>query len=212
MSEPDPPQEATDQRLLRGARARAAISRHAVDVASLEGLTGLSIGRLAADLGLSKSGIATLFGSKENLQLAVAATAREVFLDAVVSPASNAPSGGARLRALTEYWLAYVRAPLFAGGCFWAAGLADFDSRPGPVRDELIRHRRHWLALLTGEFEQALAAGEAPDLDPELAAFQLDAVLVAANTALRLGDEDTPEKVRRVLDGLLTPRRQADER
>lgn len=120
-----------DQRLVRGARTRRRIARHGVDVASLEGLNGLSIGRLATDLGLSKSGIQTLFKTKENLQLAVAESAREEFAEAVVRPARTAPPGGARLRALTEHWISYVEAPLFAGGCFWAASLPDFDSRPG---------------------------------------------------------------------------------
>lgn len=111
--------ETSDQRLLRGARARREIARHAVEVASAEGLNGLSIGRLAGDLGLSKSGIATLFGSKEKVQLAAVASAGEAFVDAVVRPASSAPHGAARVRALTEYWIAYAEAPLFAGGCFW---------------------------------------------------------------------------------------------
>ncbi|GCD96645.1 TetR/AcrR family transcriptional regulator [Embleya hyalina] len=195
----------TDRRLLRGARARQAIARHAVDVASLEGLNGLSIGRLAGDLGLSKSGIATLFGTKEKLQLAAVAWAHAAFLDAVVRPASVAPRGAARLRALIEHWLGYAETPLFAGGCFWAANLPDFDSRPGPVRDELLQHHRGWLALLAGEVRRAVEAGEIVDPDADLAAFQIDAVLTAANTALRLGDADAPDRVRRVVDTLLVP-------
>ncbi|GAA3545681.1 TetR/AcrR family transcriptional regulator [Nonomuraea rosea] len=197
----------SDQRLLRGARTRQSIARHAVDVASLEGLTGLSIGRLATDLGLSKSGVATLFGTKEKLQLATVAAAREAFLDAVVRPVSDAPPGAARLRALVERWIAYIEQPLFAGGCFWAASLPDFDSRPGPVRDALAGHRRSWLDRLAGELREAAGAGEIAEVDAGLAAFQLDAVLVAANTALRLGDADATERVRRVLAGLLTPPR-----
>ncbi|MGW9208977.1 TetR/AcrR family transcriptional regulator [Embleya sp. NPDC055664] len=195
----------TDRRLLRGARARQVIARHAVDVASMEGLNGLSIGRLAGDLGLSKSGIATLFGTKEKLQLAAAAWAHAAFLDAVVRPASAAPRGAARLRALIEHWIGYAETPLFAGGCFWAANLPDFDSRPGPIRDELLQHHRGWLALLAGEVRQAVEAGEIVDPDADLAAFQIDAVLTAANTALRLGDADAPGRVRRIVDTLLVP-------
>ncbi|MEU7856062.1 TetR/AcrR family transcriptional regulator [Nonomuraea sp. NPDC049141] len=199
--------ETSDLRLLRGARTRQAIARHAVDVASLEGLNGLSIGRLAGDLKLSKSGVATLFGTKEKLQVAAVASAREAFLDAVVHPASAAPHGAARLRALTEHWLSYAETPLFAGGCFWAANLADFDSRPGRVRDALVRHHQDWLALLAGELRRAVDSGEIADLDADLAAFQIDAVFTAANTALRLGDKDAGGKARRVVDGFLTPRR-----
>ncbi|MFH8368129.1 TetR/AcrR family transcriptional regulator [Streptomyces sp. NPDC018031] len=197
----------TDRRLLRGERARRTIARHAVDVASREGLNGLSIGRLATDLGLSKSGVATLFGTKERLQLAAVASAREAFLDAVVRPASAAPAGAARLRALTECWITYAEAPLFAGGCFWVANLADFDSRPGPVRDALSGQHRDWLALLAGELRHAAGSGEIAPLDADLAAFQLDAVLTAANIALRLGEADVVDTVRRVTDGLLAPRR-----
>lgn len=194
-----------DQRLARGARARHKIARHGVDVASLEGLSGLSIGRLAADLELSKSGIQTLFRTKENLQLAVAESAREAFAEAVVGPARTEPPGAARLRALTERWIAYAEEPLFAGGCFWAASVPDFDSRPGAVRDTLLRHRRTWLTALADELRHAVDAEEIAELDPDLTAFQIDAVLVAANTALRLGDAEVVVKVRRVVDGFLAP-------
>lgn len=195
----------TDQRLLRGARARRTIARHAVHLASVEGLTGLSLGRLAADLGISKSGIQTLFGTKERLQLAAVESAREMFLDAVVRPALAAPRGVARLRALVEHWIVYAETPLFRGGCFRAANLAEFDSRPGPVRDALFRDQRDWRALLAGELRAAVDAGEIAELDPELTAFQIDAVLCATNTALRLGDPDAVDTLHRVIDGLLAP-------
>ncbi|MFD7070970.1 TetR/AcrR family transcriptional regulator [Streptomyces sp. NPDC059913] len=196
----------TDQRLIRGARTRRRIARHGVDVASLEGLDGLSIGRLAADLELSKSGVQTLFGTKENVQLAVAGVAREEFTAAVVRPAHSAPPGAARLRALTERWVDYAQAPLFAGGCFWAACLPAFDSRPGKVRDTLALHRREWLALLAAELRRAVDAGEIVEPDVDLTAFQIDAVLLATNTALRLGESDAAARARRAVDRLLGPR------
>ncbi|MBO8200976.1 TetR/AcrR family transcriptional regulator [Streptomyces smyrnaeus] len=192
-----------DQRLVRGARTRRKIARHGVDVASLEGLNGLSIGRLAADLGVSKSGIQTLFKTKENLQLAVAESAREEFTEVVIRPAQTTQPGIARLRALTERWISYIEAPLFAGGCFWAASLPDFDSRPGQVRDALLLHRRTWLALLAGELRRAVDTGEIAQLDVDLTVFQIDAVLNAANTALRVGESDAVSMVRRVVDGFL---------
>ncbi|MFH0520960.1 TetR/AcrR family transcriptional regulator [Streptomyces sp. M41] len=194
-----------DQRLVRGARTRRKIARHGVDIASLEGLNGLSIGRLAADLGLSKSGIQTLFKTKENLQLAVAESAREEFAETVIRPAQTAQSGIARLRELTERWIYYIEAPLFAGGCFWAASLPDFDSRPGSVRDTLLLHRRTWLDLLAGELDRAMDTGEIAQLDVDLTVFQIDAVFNAANTSLRLGDGDAVSKVRRVVNGFLAP-------
>lgn len=197
----------TDQRLLRGAQTRRTIARHAVDVASLEGLNGLSLGRLATDLGLSKSGVQTLFGTKENLQLAAIDSAREQFVDAVVRPARGAAHGTARLRALIEHWIDYATAPLFPGGCFRAANIADFDSRPGPVRDALVRDQTAWVDLLASELRIAADAGEIAELDADFAAFQIDAVLCAANTAMRLGDADAAHKVRRVVEGFLAPPR-----
>ncbi len=193
----------SDGRLQRGLRSRRTIVRHAVDMASMDGLNGLSIGRLATDLGLSKSGVQALFGSKENLQVATADFARGAFDDAVIRPMLSAPRGVGRLRALVEAWIVYAQAPLFEGGCFWAANLPDFDSRPGPVRDTLTRDQRDWRGLIARELRHAVDSGEIADLDPELAAFQLDAVLIAANTAFRLGDTQAADKVRRVLDGLL---------
>ncbi|MEU9482103.1 TetR/AcrR family transcriptional regulator [Streptomyces decoyicus] len=198
----------SDQRLLRGARSRRTIVRHAVDVASLEGLGGLSLGRLATDLGISKSGVQTLFGTKENLQATTVEVARDVFNDAVVHPARTAPRGAARVRALIERWIEYAEVPLFPGGCFWAANLADFDGRPGRVRDALFHCQRDWRDLLAAELRHAADAGEIAELDADLAAFQIDAVLMAANTAFRLGDEeaeDVVDKVRRVAEGFLVP-------
>ncbi|URM93287.1 TetR/AcrR family transcriptional regulator [Actinomadura madurae] len=194
----------TDGRLVRGARTRRTIARHAVDVASLEGLNGLSLGRLAGDLGLSKSGIQTLFRTKENLQLAAVESAREQFADAVVGPALAAVPGVTRLRALIERWIVYAETPLFTGGCFWAANLPEFDSRPGPVRDALFRRHGEWLSVLAGELRHAADAGEIAELDADLAAFQIDAVLMSANTALRVGDSGAVARVRQVIDGLLT--------
>lgn len=206
-SEPtDPADEVvSDGRLLRGLRSRRTILRHAVDVASLEDLNGLSLGRLASDLGLSKSGIQTLFGTKENLQIATAEFAREAFYEAVIRPALSAPSGGARLRALVDRWIDYAEKPLFEGGCFWAANLPAFDGRPGPVRDTLARQQQNWRDLIVAELRHAAAAGETIDVDPEITAFQIDAVLIAANTAMRLGDREAADKVHRVLDQLVMP-------
>lgn len=195
----------TDKRLLRGAKSRQIVLRHAVDVASLEGLDGLSFGRLATDTGLSKAGIQTLFRTKESLQLATVDQAREMFVDAVIRPAKTKPHGTARLRALVENWITMVETPLFAGGCFRVANLAACDSKPGPVHDALFRDQREWVGVLANELRHAVAAGEIADLDTDLAAFQIDAVLCAANVALRIGDAEAITNVRRTIDGLTQP-------
>lgn len=196
---------ARDRRLLRGAQSRRTIVRHAVDVASLDGLDGLSFGRLATDLGVSKGGIQTLFGTKENLQVAVVEAAREAFEEAVTRPARAQPAGVARLCVLVDRWIAYAEEPLFLGGCFWAANLPVFDSQPGPVRDTLARQQRAWRGLLAAELRHAADTGETAAFDADLVAFQIDAVLTATNIALRLGDDSAADTARRIINGFLAP-------
>ncbi|MCC3317475.1 TetR/AcrR family transcriptional regulator [Nocardia africana] len=195
--------ESADQRLRRGARSRQAVTRRSIEIASVDGLDGLSFGRLAEDLGVSKAGIQTLFRTKEKLQLATVEAARELFVDTVVRPARDAPAGVARLRALVDEWIDYVQRPMFPGGCFLGANLPIFDSRPGPVRDALREQQRAWVALLTAQFRRAVAAGEIADVDPEVAGFEVAAVLNAVNVALRLGDDAAVGMARQVVDRLL---------
>ncbi|MBC3840416.1 TetR/AcrR family transcriptional regulator [Streptacidiphilus sp. 4-A2] len=196
--------DVTDKRLLRGAQTRKVVLQRAIDIASLDSLEGASFGRLAADTGLSKAGIQTLFKTKEALQLAIVEYARELFVDHVVQPARSAPRGVARVRALFDEWVVYVSTPLCAGGCFRAANLAAFDSRTGPVHDALFRDHRAWLEVIAAELRYAVDQGEIADQDVELAAFQIDALMCAANTALQTGDDSAVDKVRRIVEGLLT--------
>lgn len=181
-----------DGRRARGDRTRRAVALLAARLASVEGLSAVSLGRLSDGLGVSKSGIATLYGTKEDIQLAAVDVAREVFVAHVVSPALEAPPGLPRLRALADAWLRYVEGRVFPGGCFMVATAAEFDSRPGPVRDALAQARSDWLALLAREVAQAQADGELPGLTPESAAFEIDAVLAAANIALNFGGAPDP--------------------
>ncbi|WP_369638448.1 TetR/AcrR family transcriptional regulator [Nocardia sp. JMUB6875] len=205
MDEPvqDSEQEISDQRLLKGARARATIARHAAEVASVEGLTGLSLGRLAGDLGVSKSGVATLFGTKEKLQLAAVQAAREMFIDTVIRPAYSEERGIARLRSIIEHWFEYIGAPMLPGGCFRGASVPEFDSRPGPVRDALAADRADWFAVLEKEIGRAQEQGYMPGLDAHAVAFQLDAIIAAANTASRMGDESALPLARTLVEGLI---------
>ncbi|MEU9193353.1 TetR/AcrR family transcriptional regulator [Streptomyces hundungensis] len=196
----------TDKRLIKGARARDTVLRRAVDIASLDGLDDVSFGRLATDTGMSKAGIQTLFKSKEALQLATIDYARAMFVDAVIHPATEAAPGVERMRSLVGHWFVYATTPLFEGGCFRVANMARFDSRPGPVRDALFGNQREWLDTLAMELRNAVAAREIAELDVDLAVFQIDSVLCAANTALRLGDESAVTKVRRTVEDLLKAR------
>ncbi|QBS43748.1 TetR/AcrR family transcriptional regulator [Nocardia sp. CS682] len=207
MPEPTTPadqQQGTDQRLAKGARSRASIARHAADVASVEGLTGVSIGKLAADLGLSKSGIATLFGSKESLQLAAVKTAREVFIEQVITPSLAEPSGMPRLRAIVHHWFGQVAEPAFPGGCFRVATLAEFDSRPGPVRDAIAADHRDFLAFLSKEIRLAQEQGHLGERNADIIAFELDAVISAAHTARQMDNEWGVATARAIVDNLLS--------
>jgi AcrR family transcriptional regulator len=182
----------------KGAETRAAILDRAVDLASAEGLEGLTIGRLAAELEMSKSGLFAHFGSKQELQLATVDAAASRFRAAVIEPALGSPDGAPRLRAMADSYLAYLDGGAYSGGCFWAATSAEYDDRPGPVRDAIAHALDTWL----GELErQARVAGVA---DPGRLAFELFAVVMGANSRFRLsGDRQVFDYARAVVDRLL---------
>ncbi len=137
---------ATAEPASKGAQTRAAILDRAVDLASAEGLEGLTIGRLAAELRMSKSGLFAHFGSKQELQLATIEAAAERFAAAVIAPAMSAPDGAPRLRAMGERYLDHL--DLYSGGCFWGATSAEYDDRPGPIRDAIAAALDAWMAEL----------------------------------------------------------------
>jgi AcrR family transcriptional regulator len=177
---------------------RDAILERAVGLASEEGLEGLTIGRLSSELGLSKSGLFGHFGSKEELQLAAVDAAGAIFYREVAEPALDAPEGAARLRAYCEGFLGYLERKVFSGGCFFAAASAEFDSRPGPVRDKL-REGQH--ALLRELTKQAKLAGVD---DPEQLVFELHSLIQGANARYQLlDDEQAFGRARRAMERLL---------
>ena len=171
----------------RASKTRKEILRTSMDIASAEGLEGLSIGRLATELQMSKTGIFAHFGSKEQLQLATVEAAKQVFLEQVVQPALAHPRGIPRLRAMLENWIGYVERIVFRGGCFFAAASAEFDSRPGPVRDEIASLTKAWLIALKDEVAFARASKQLKkDSDPVQVAFELHAYVQEANWAFKL--------------------------
>jgi AcrR family transcriptional regulator len=174
-------------RRAHGERTRQAILEAAVHIASEEGLEGLTIGRLATELSMSKSGLFAHFGSKEELQLATVEAARAVFVREVIGPAFAVEKGLARLWKLCEVWLAYVRGEVFRGGCFFTAAAAEFDGRPGAVRDRVAEIMREWLVTLQRSVTEARAAGQlGPEADPAQLAFELNALEMGANWAFQL--------------------------
>ncbi|MBI5105492.1 MAG: TetR/AcrR family transcriptional regulator [Solirubrobacterales bacterium] len=178
------------------ARTRDAIVQRAMLVASTEGLEGVTFGRLATDLEMSKAGVVGHFGTKEALQLAALERASEVFTKEVWEPAAAAAPGRARLVAIAEAWTSYLRRRVFPGGCFLTAASCEFDDREGPVRDAVAAAWRRWHDVLVRE------ARADPELAPraEQIAFDFLAMAQGANQALQLlGDETAP---RRALDGM----------
>lgn len=171
----------------KGKETRATILATAVDIASVEGLEGLTIGRLAHALHLSKSGLFGHFGSKEDLQLATIRTARRIFSKEVVLPAAQAEAGLARLWALCDAWLSYMEGGVFQGGCFFIAAAAEFDGRPGPVRDAIAASMQEWLTYLEEAIHQTQALGEiTTSVSASQIAFELHAFYLNANWAMQL--------------------------
>lgn len=181
-----------DGRRARGDASRRSVLSRATHLASVEGLDGLTIGRLAESSGHSKSSIATLFGSKQSLQLATIAAAREVFIATIVAPVRNEPRGVLRLAALLRCSLDYSRDRVFTGGCFFAATSADIDSKPGPVRDAVVAAQADWYGYIAAQVRYAIEAGElTADADAEGIAFELIALDEHANNrSLLLGGEE----------------------
>jgi AcrR family transcriptional regulator len=171
-----------------GARTRQAILAVAADLATVDGLDGLSIGRLAGELSMSKSGLFAHFGSKQDLQLATIEEARQRYVREVIEPALAAGPGIRRLHALCESFLSYLERGVFPGGCFFASAMAEFDAKaPGPVRDRIAVCQAQWMDTL----ERTAAAAQAAEelharSDLQQLAFELEAALLSANWYLHL--------------------------
>ena len=180
--------EKVDGRLVRGDQTRRAVLRRSVDIASVDGLEGLSIGRLATELGISKSGLFAHFGSKEELQLATIRAARRIYADEVVTPAFEVEPGLGRVWALSESWLDYSSSRVFPGGCFFQKVSHEYAGRDGAVHDALIDVHVEWMALIEEAVQAAVDSGEV-DADANQLAFDLNAYYEAANFASILHDD-----------------------
>jgi AcrR family transcriptional regulator len=183
----------TDGRRARGARTRAQILETAANLASVEGLEGLTIGRLATELGMSKSGLFAHFGSKEELQLATIAAAREIFAREVVAPAREAQRGLPRLEALIAAKLRYERGEIFDGGCFFETVRGEFDSRrPGPVRDAIEADLDEWNALMLRAISSAIKVGDLrADTDAEQLLYEIEALSTTATLRHQMSGDAT---------------------
>lgn len=190
-------------------RTREAIVAEVVARASVEGLEGITIGTVADGLGMSKAGVVGPFGSKEKLQLAALEGAIEIFRAEVWDRAADSSPGLERLRAIAERWISYLERDVFPGGCFLTAAAAEFDGRPGRVRDAVAATLRLWNAVLEAEARTAIEAGELdPSADPAQVAFELNAIAMAVNQARQLrADADAGRRGRIAMARALGPAR-----
>jgi AcrR family transcriptional regulator len=166
----------------RGYATKQGILEAATAIASVEGLDGLTLGRLATELAMSKSGLFAHFGSKEELQLAAIEHARQMYVDQVILPGLAHSSGIATLYGLCDRYVALMERRVFPGGCFFAAAMAEFDARPGVVRDTIALLQRQWLDMLEGAARDGIRLGELNrSVDPIQLAFELEAAMLSAN-------------------------------
>ena len=180
----------------------------AMRAASVEGLEGLSIGRLAAETEMSKSGLFELFGSKLELQERTLRAAIEEFRKEVWLPAQELLPGRERLLSVCDHWLSYHERGALPGGCLMTTAAVEWDARPGPLRDLIAGVVGRWLSLLTEEVERAVRAGDLPAaVDAGDVAFELNALASAASWNYRLsGDAQALERARRCMRRLLSRR------
>jgi len=173
-----------------GERTRGAILRAAASLATVDGLEGLSIGNLAAAIGMSKSGLYAHFGSKQELQLATVEAADRIFQEVVVQPALAAPPGLARLVAVCEAYFDYLQRGTFPGGCFFAAAALEMGTRPGPVKERVAAWESGFAALVRGSVATAIEQQELPaSEDPDRLAFELHGIMLAADISFVLHDD-----------------------
>jgi AcrR family transcriptional regulator len=174
----------------KGRQTQATILETAVNIASIEGLEGLTIGRLANELQMSKSGLFGHFGSKEGLQLAALQTARDIFIEEAITPARQSEAGLTRLWVLCDAWLAYLEREVFPGGCLFMTAASEFDNRPGVVRDSVAVNMREWLDYLEYNAQRAINLGHInSDVSSKQLAFEIHSFQLGANWALQLFNE-----------------------
>lgn len=205
MKTDDKPQARARRRRSDGERTHAAILEAAARLASIEGLEGLTLGRLAAELDVSKSGLYAHFGSKEQLQLETIDTALELFGREVVARAHEAPEGMRRLEELMTAYFSYLERGVFPGGCFFATLLAEMDARTGPVHEKAVAIERAWLEEFTSYAAAAQRLGEIrPEVDLDDLVFELYACMELSNYHFVLfRDAAVLERGRRTVMGIL---------
>ena len=172
-----------------GERTRSTILRAAASLATVDGLEGLSIGNLAAAIGMSKSGLYAHFGSKQELQLATVQEAARIFAAEVVQPALAAAPGLAQLATVCEAFFEHLERRTFPGGCFMASAALEMGTRPGPVKEMIAAFQTQFVGVIRGFAATAIEQRELPATDdPDRLAFELNGIILAADTSFVLHD------------------------
>lgn len=195
-----------DQRLVRGVETKRRILERAVELASLEGLEGLSLGRLAEVLEMSKAGVFAHFGSKEELQIATLDAAGALFAERVTSAVTEAAPGLPQLTAVCEAWLDYIEGDCLSGGCFFAAAASELDGRPGAVREHFVELIKAWLAVLRQIIRDAIRAQHLQGtVEPEQLVLEIYALVLGANWSRQLlGDKRAVHRIRTAIQSRLS--------
>jgi len=190
--------------MTKGQETKSAILDEALALASRVGFTGLTIGQLAEQTGMSKSGLFAHFQSKEQLQLQTLAHARQRFIDTTVRPALAVPRGEKRVRELFERWLTW-ETEVLAGGCIFVTGSIEFDDQPGPMREALVADQRDWLDTIAAVVETAVAEGDfRSDIDPRQFVFEVQGLTLGFHHSARLlDDEQALDRVRTAFEAVL---------
>jgi len=189
----------------KGEQTRAVILDQALQIASKLGLEGLTIGSLADATGMSKSGLFAHFGSREDLQLAVLEHAAQLYGNKVFLPALKIERGLPRLRALFAQWLEWTIASGLPGGCIMISAAAEYDDRPGPIRDAVIANQNRGRAISEKAVRLAIEEGHLrPGTDPEQIAFEMLAIVLASHNYRRLlGDREARKRALTAFDQLV---------
>jgi AcrR family transcriptional regulator len=195
--------------MAKGERTRADVLDAALALASKVGLEGLTIGKLAEHVGMSKSGLFAHFSSKDNLGVAILEEARQRFVALVLAPALKYPRGEPRLRALLEHWLAWTKSDFLPGGCIFLSASAELDDRPGAARDALVASQRDWLGTLRGAARIAIEEGHfRKDVDAEQLAMEICSVSYGFHYLGRLlRDPKAEARTKRAVERILAAAR-----
>jgi AcrR family transcriptional regulator len=199
------PEITVDGRRARGDRSRRAILEQAVRIASVEGLEGLTLGKVAAAAGVPKSTLQVLFKDRENLQTQALETGVAMFTDRLVEQLRSVQTPLLRLRTLTEGWFELVAHQALPGGCLITAAAGEYRARPGPLQDLIRHHQGRWRDLLLAAVREAQASGALkPEVDAEQLVFEIMALQTAANVAASLDGPDDFQRARRGVARLIS--------